>query len=73
MDNFEQWLTAYPDNQMVRGLCGAGTYDVPKGQLTQAHLNCAKSRLDKFAVVLVLERIDDSLEVCYSSSCYQVP
>lgn len=40
---------------------------VPKGELKTVHLNCAKRRLDKFTIVLVLERIDESLAVSFSA------
>ena len=63
MDELDKWLDVYPDNQMVRTFCSDDTYDLAKGQLSQAHLNCAKRRLDYFGLVLIIERMEDSIEV----------
>lgn len=62
------WLEHYPDNHMVRTICGESTFQVPKGELTQAHLTCAMRRLDMFGLVLILERLEESVEVCLLSN-----
>lgn len=60
----EYWLSIYPDNQMVRTFCSDDVYAVPRGELTDEHLNCAKRRLSYFGLVLLMERMEESMEVC---------
>ena len=47
--------------------------EIPRGKLDKAHLEKAKSRLDKFSAVLILENFDESLEILSSKFNWTIP
>lgn len=63
LGSFETWVSAQPDNYLLRSLCGPFCAQVPTGQLTEEHLQFAKDRLDKFSAVLILENLTESMKI----------
>jgi len=61
-EKFLHWLRTQPDNCMVRLLCGFDCKHVLRGQLARHHLEIAKSKLDRFSMVAIVERLEDTIE-----------
>ena len=58
--SLSSFLESYPDNYMVRDICGVSAMRVPKWGIRAFHLECAKRRLDVvFSVVLIAESEGD--------------
>jgi len=51
-----RWGWEHFDNYIVRMLAGTDVYNAPPGQITKAHFELAKSRLDQMDFVAVVEK-----------------
>ena len=71
--NFTQWVSAQRDNYFTRKICGPDCMDIPRGKLDKSHLEKAKSRLDKFSAVMILENLNESLEILSSKFNWTIP
>ena len=47
--------------------------EIPRGKLDESHLEKAKSRLDKFSAVMILENLNESLEILSSKFNWTIP
>jgi len=47
--------------------------EVPRGKLNSSHLEKAKSRLDKFSAVMILENLNQSLDILRSRFNWEIP
>jgi len=53
--DFAKWCLKFEDNFITRRLCGSDCKDVPKGKITQKHVDAVKDLLQRFEVLWVLE------------------
>ena len=67
LGKFDVWAKNQPDNYMVRNLCGPKCISVSRGKLSKYHLEYAKSRLEKFKIILILENLDEGMEILYNN------
>jgi len=51
------------DNHQVRVVCGPPAFWVPRGELTEEHLECAKNNVKSFKVVLINEAFSASMKL----------
>lgn len=63
----QEWLRVYPDNWMVRTLCGRSVLMDSTVTITEEHLKAAKARLNQFSIVMVLEEMENSMSLLASS------
>lgn len=74
-------VTCTCDNGMARQLCGADAFyrepyhdmAIPFGEVTETHLEMAKTNLDRCAVVGIAEDFDAMLSVCQAQLGWRIP
>ena len=71
--NFTDWVSSQRDNYFTRKICGEDCMEVPRGKLNSSHLEKAKSRLDKFSAVMILENLNQSLDILRSRFNWKIP
>ena len=71
--NFTEWVSGQRDNYFTRKICGSECMEIPRGKLDESHLEKAKSRLDKFSAVMILENLNESLEILSSKFNWTIP
>ena len=72
-ENFTDWVSAQRDNYFTRKICGPECMEIPRGKLDSSHLEKAKSRLDKFSAVMILENLNESLEILSAKFDWTIP
>lgn len=65
--SLHDWLEVYPDNWMVRVLCGRSVLMDKSIIITEMHLKAAKARLNQFSLVMVLEEMESSMTLLSST------
>lgn len=65
--SLQEWLEVYPDNWMVRVLCGRAVLMDKSIRITEKHLTAAKARLNQFSLVMVLEDMESSMKLLSST------
>ena len=72
-NDFYPWVSGMRDNYFTRKICGRECMEIPRGKLDESHLEKAKSRLDKFSAVMILENLNESLEILSSKFNWTIP
>ena len=71
--NYSQWVNSQRDNYYTRKLCGKNCMNVPRGKLNSTHLEKAKTRLNHFGAVLILENLSESLKIMEDKFGWRIP
>jgi len=66
------WIRGQQDNYLLRKICGPKCEKLPRGKLTEEHLEQAKTRLGQFGAIIILDKFQESLKILRSKFNWKI-